>query len=59
MIGRLRLWSAYVLFAYVTTHLLNHALGLISLRVIEARPHLVRLSLAKPARARSRSMARC
>jgi len=35
MIGRLRLWSAYVLFAYVTTHLLNHALGLISLRVIE------------------------
>ena len=36
MIGRLRLWSAYVLLAYVTTHLLNHALGLISLRVIEA-----------------------
>ena len=35
MIGRLRLWSSYVLFAYVTTHLLNHALGLISLRVIE------------------------
>lgn len=36
MIGRLRLWSAYVLFAYVTTHLLNHALGLVSLRVLEA-----------------------
>ena len=36
MVGRLRLWSGYVLFAYVTTHLLNHALGLISLRVIEA-----------------------
>ena len=35
MIGRLRLWSGYVLFFYVTTHLLNHALGLISLRVIE------------------------
>ncbi|HTE37029.1 MAG TPA: adenylate/guanylate cyclase domain-containing protein [Reyranella sp.] len=35
MIGRLRLWSGYVLFAYVTTHLLNHALGLVSLRVIE------------------------
>src|SRR5215218_4775977 len=35
MIGRLRLWSGYVLFAYVTTHLLNHALGLISLRVLE------------------------
>ena len=36
MVGRLRLWSGYVLFAYVTTHLLNHSLGLISLRVIEA-----------------------
>jgi adenylate cyclase len=36
MVGRLRLWSGYVLLAYVTTHLLNHALGLISLRVIEA-----------------------
>jgi adenylate cyclase len=35
MVGRLRLWSGYVLLAYVTTHLLNHALGLISLRVIE------------------------
>jgi adenylate cyclase len=36
MIGRLRLWSGYVLLVYVTTHLLNHALGLISLRVVEA-----------------------
>ena len=36
MIGRLRLWSGYVLFAYVVTHLLNHSLGLISLRVLEA-----------------------
>ena len=36
MVGRLRLWSGYVLLLYVTTHLLNHALGLISLRVIEA-----------------------
>ena len=35
MIGRLRLWSGYVLFAYVTTHLLNHAFGLVSLRVLE------------------------
>ena len=35
MIGQLRLWSGYVLVFYVTTHLLNHALGLISLRVIE------------------------
>lgn len=36
MIGRIRLWSGYVLLFYVTTHLLNHALGLISLRVVEA-----------------------
>ena len=36
MAGRLRLWSGYVLFFYVVTHLLNHALGLISLRVLEA-----------------------
>ena len=35
MVGRIRLWSAYVLFFYVVTHLLNHALGLISLRVLE------------------------
>ncbi len=36
MIGRLRLWSGYVLLAYVTTHLLNHAVGLVSLRALEA-----------------------
>lgn len=36
MLGRIRLWSAYVLFLYVVTHLLNHALGLVSLRVLEA-----------------------
>ena len=36
MIGRIRLWSGYVLVFYVVTHLLNHALGLISLRVLEA-----------------------
>src|SRR5712664_3686450 len=35
MVGRVRLWSAYVLFFYVVTHLLNHALGLISLRLLE------------------------
>jgi adenylate cyclase len=35
MVGRVRLWSAYILFFYVVTHLLNHALGLISLRVLE------------------------
>jgi adenylate cyclase len=36
MVGRLRLWSGYVLFFYVVTHLLNHALGLISLHALEA-----------------------
>jgi adenylate cyclase len=36
VVGRLRLWSAYVLLVYVTTHLLNHSLGLISLRILEA-----------------------
>src|SRR5947207_8660905 len=35
MIGRVRLWSGYVLLFYIITHLLNHALGLISLRVVE------------------------
>jgi adenylate cyclase len=34
-VGRIRLWSGYVLLFYVITHLLNHALGLISLRVVE------------------------
>src|SRR5215471_10348599 len=35
MIGRFRLWSGYVLFFYVVTHFLNHALGLISLHALE------------------------
>ncbi|MBV8392790.1 MAG: adenylate/guanylate cyclase domain-containing protein [Alphaproteobacteria bacterium] len=35
MTGRIRLWSAYVLLAYVTLHLLNHAVGFISLRALE------------------------
>jgi adenylate cyclase len=39
MIGRLRLWSGYALFFYVVTHLLNHTLGLISLRVLEVGRH--------------------
>jgi adenylate cyclase len=36
MTGRVRLASAYVLLLYVTMHLLNHAFGLVSLRVLEA-----------------------
>ena len=35
MIGRIRLWSAYVLLLYVTMHLLNHAVGLVSLGALE------------------------
>jgi adenylate cyclase len=34
--GRLRLWSGCVLFTYVTLHLGNHALGLVSLDAMEA-----------------------
>jgi adenylate cyclase len=48
MIGRLRLWSGYVLFVYVVTHLLNHALGLISLRVLEAGRHWFALVWSNP-----------
>src|SRR5215510_11669257 len=33
---RVRLWSGIALFAYVTTHLTNHALGLVSLTALEA-----------------------
>src|SRR5262245_34417624 len=36
MVRRLRLIAGLVLLAYVTTHLLNHALGLISLHAAEA-----------------------
>ncbi len=35
-IGRLRLGSGLILFTFVGTHLLNHALGLISLSALEA-----------------------
>ncbi len=36
MVRRLRLWSGLILFTYLTTHFANHALGLISLRAMEA-----------------------
>jgi adenylate cyclase len=35
VIGRLRLWSGLVLFAYLATHLANHALGLVSVDAME------------------------
>ncbi|MGQ3298222.1 adenylate/guanylate cyclase domain-containing protein [Reyranella sp.] len=49
MTGRLRLWSGYVLFLYVVTHLLNHALGLVSLRVLEEGRHWFTLVWSNPA----------
>ena len=36
MVRRLRLVSGLVLFVFVLTHFLNHALGLVSLEVLEA-----------------------
>ena len=33
---QIRLWSGIVLFTYLTTHFLNHALGLVSLDAMEA-----------------------
>lgn len=34
--SRIRPWTGAILFTYVTTHLLNHALGLVSLDAMEA-----------------------
>lgn len=34
-VRRVRLWAGLVLFAYVTTHLINHMLGLVSLEAME------------------------
>jgi len=36
LLGRLRLASGLVLFAYVSLHLLNHAAGLASIAAMEA-----------------------
>lgn len=35
MTRRVRLWSGVILFAFVVTHYLNHALGLVSLEALE------------------------
>lgn len=35
MTKKLRLWTGLVLFAFVTTHLLNHALGILSLQAMD------------------------
>ena len=41
MIRRLRLLSGLVMLAYVTMHLANHAVGLISLKAMEVVRHVV------------------
>ena len=37
MARRLRLWSGLVMFVFIATHLLNHALGIISIDAAEKR----------------------
>src|SRR5262245_35306522 len=50
VIARLRLISGLVMFAYVTTHLLNHAVGLISLQAMEdVRWYFFRIWSNRPA----------
>ncbi len=44
IVARLRLATGLVLFAYVLTHLLNHALGLVSLQAMEQGSGLFRLA---------------
>jgi adenylate cyclase len=39
-LARLRLWSGLILFAFAALHLMNHALGLISVEAMEAAQHL-------------------
>src|SRR5262249_56357574 len=36
VVGQVRLWTGLVLFTYLTTHFLNHALGLVSLDAMAA-----------------------
>lgn len=45
---RLRLWSGLVLVAYVTPHLLNHALGLFSLEAMEAARRVLMVTWHSP-----------
>ncbi|MFC3181967.1 adenylate/guanylate cyclase domain-containing protein [Cypionkella sinensis] len=45
-VAQLRLWSGLVLFTFATTHLLNHALGLISIEAMQAAQD-IRLSLTR------------
>src|SRR4029077_6610368 len=38
VIRRLRLTSGLVMFAYVTTHFVNHSLGLVSVQIMDPAP---------------------
>ena len=55
---RLRLWSGLMLFTYLTTHFLNHALGLVSLDAMLAGREWFLAALAQPPRRRSPSTPR-
>jgi adenylate cyclase len=35
-VGQVRLWSGLILFAFATTHFVNHAMGLVSLEAMQA-----------------------
>src|SRR6185369_16723049 len=48
LLRTLRLWSGVVLFVYVTTHLLNHTLGLVSLGAMEQGSELFKLLWRSP-----------
>ena len=49
----LRLASGLVLFTYITAHLVNHALGLVSLKTAEAGARIRGRGLVEPARHRA------
>ncbi|MGA2127542.1 MAG: adenylate/guanylate cyclase domain-containing protein, partial [Xanthobacteraceae bacterium] len=48
MIRRFRLASGLVMFAYVTTHFVNHALGLVSVEVMDRELHRIYQYWASP-----------
>ena len=50
LVNRIRLATGLVLFAYATTHLLNHSLGLISLDAMDAGAAHFRRAVVQPDR---------
>ena len=45
---QVRLWTALIVAAYVVMHLLNHAVGLVSLEAMEATRRVMRLLWGNP-----------